>query len=74
MSLPSVVCRTSTFSNTSYETTGLIEARFYVESPWDGGTNICLTSPGHMTKMTAFPIYGKKNLKNLSSSPQPKGR
>ena len=42
----------STFSNIfSSETTGLIEAKFHVEPPWDGGTNICSNGPGHMTKV-----------------------
>ena len=43
-----------------------------MESPWDGGTNVCSNGPGQLTKMAAMPIYGK-NLKQ-SSSPEPKGR
>ena len=50
----------------------LIEVKFHVEPPWDGGTKVCSNGPGHMTKMAAMPIYGK-NLKK-SSSPEPKGR
>ena len=42
-----------------------------MEPPWEGGTKVCINSPGHMTKMTAMPIYGK-NLKK-SSSPEPVG-
>ena len=62
----------STFSNIfSSETTGPIEAKFYVEASWDGGTKVCSNGPGHMTKMASMPIYGK-NLKK-SSSPEPKG-
>ena len=69
----SVVRVLSTFSNIfSSETTGPIEAKFHMEPPWDGGTNICSNGPGHMTKMAAMPIYGK-NL-NKSSSLEPKGR
>ena len=41
------------------ETAGLIEAKFYVESPWVGGTIFCSRHLGHMTKMAATPIYGK---------------
>ena len=41
-----------------------------MESPWDGGMKVCSTGPGHMTKMAAMPIYGRK-LQN-SSSPEPK--
>ena len=62
----------STFSNIFFsETTGLIEAKFHVESPWDGGTKVCSNGSSHMTKMAAMPIYGE-NLKK-SSTPEPKG-
>ena len=54
----------STFSNISSETTGLIEAKFHMEPPWDGGTKVCSNDPGHMTKMATMPIYGK-NLKKI---------
>ena len=40
-------------------TTWLIEVKFHVEPPWDGGTKDCSNGPGHMTKMAAMPIYGK---------------
>ena len=50
----------STFSNFfSLETARPIEAKFHVDHPWDGGTEICLNRPGHMTKMAAMPIFGK---------------
>ena len=39
-----------------------IEAKFYVEPPRDGGKKVWSNRLGHMTKMTAIPIYGK-NLK-----------
>ena len=62
-----------TFSNIfSSETIGSIEAKFYVEPPWDGGTNVYSNGTCHMTKLAAKPVYGK-NLKK-SSSPEPKGR
>ena len=55
----------STFSNIfSSETTAPIEAKFHMEPAWDGGTKVYANGPGHMTRMTAMPIYGK-NLKNL---------
>ena len=69
---PSVV-RPSTISNIfSSETAWPIKAKFYVEPLWEGGTKVCINGPGHMTKMSAMPIYGK-NLKK-SSSPEPAGR
>ena len=37
----------------------LIEAKFHVEPPWDGGTKTCLNGLGHMTTMAAMPIYIK---------------
>ena len=47
----------STFLNSfSSGATGPIEATFYVEPPWDGGTKICSKGPDHMTKMAAMPI------------------
>ena len=33
-----------------------------MEPPWDGGTKSCSNGPGHMTKMTTMPIYGKNLL------------
>ena len=51
----------SRFSNIfSSETTGPIEAKFHMESQWDGGTKVYTRGLGHMTKMAAMPIYGKK--------------
>ena len=35
-------------------------------------TKVCSKGPGHMTKVTAMSIYGKKF--NKSSSPETKGR
>ena len=61
----------STFSNFFFlETAWPIEVKFYVAPPWDGGTKFDYNGLGHITKMTAMPIYGK-NLKE-SSSLEPK--
>ena len=49
---PSVVCRPHSLNTFSSETTGPIEVKFHVESPWDGGTKVC-----HMIKMATMPIY-----------------
>ena len=63
----------STFSNFFFlETAWPIEAKFYMEPPWDGRMKVYTTGPSHMTKMAVMFIYGE-NLKN-SSSPEPKGR
>ena len=63
----------STFSNFFFlETAWPIEAKFYVEPPWDGRMKVSTTALRHMTKMAVMPIYGK-NLKK-SSSPEPKDR
>ena len=57
----------STFSNFfSRETARLIEAKFHVDPPWDGGTNVYSNGPSHVTKMATMIIYGK-NMKNSSS-------
>ena len=50
----------STFSNFySLETTRPIEAKFYVEPPWNEGMKVNKNGLCHMTKMVAMPIYGK---------------
>ena len=50
----------STFSNFfSLETTRPIEAKFYVEPPWDEGMKANTNGLCHMTKMAAMPIYVK---------------
>ena len=41
-----------------------IKAKYHVEPPWEGGTKVYINGLGHMTKMTATPIYGK----NLETS------
>ena len=43
------------FSKTAW----LVKAKFHVEPPWEGGKKVYFNGPGHMTKMTAMPIYGK---------------
>ena len=48
-------CSNIFFSETAWP----IEAKFYVEPPWVGGTKFCSRHLGHMTKMAATPIYGK---------------
>ena len=66
------MCVVHIFKHLLPETTGPIDAKFHMEPPWDGGTNVCSNGPGHMTKMATMPIYGK-NIKK-SSSPEPSDR
>ena len=40
-------------------TIGPIEAKFHVEPPTDGETNISSNGPNHMTMVAAMSIYGK---------------
>ena len=39
------------------ETAWPIKAKFYMKHLWEGGTNVYINNPGHMTKMAAMPIY-----------------
>ena len=48
------------------ETAWPIEAKFYVEPPWDGGKKVWSNGLYHMTKLAAMPIYGK-NIKKSSA-------
>ena len=65
----SLVCRPSTFLNIfSSVTTGQIKIKFHMETPKDAETKVCSSGPGHITKMAAMPIYGKKKLLKKSSS------
>ena len=50
----------------SLEIAGPIEAKFYMEPPWDGRMKVCSNGLCHMTSMVAMPIYGK-NLKKSSA-------
>ena len=49
------------------ETAWPIKAKFYMKHLWEGGTNVYINNPGHMTKMAAMPIYGKNPSKILYS-------
>ena len=52
------------FSETAWPT----KAKFYMKHLWEGGTNVFINNPGHMTKMAAMPIYGKYPSKIFSSA------
>ena len=45
------------------ETIGPFELKFHVKTPYDKSAKIYTKYFGHMTKMAATPIYGKKLLK-----------
>ena len=55
----------------SSETAWPIKAKFYMKHLWEGGTNVYINNPGHMTKMAAMPIYGKKPSKIFSGTTGP---
>ena len=65
-------CPSFTISNIFFSKTAWpIKAKFYVEPPWVGGTNVCSRHLGHMTKMAATPIYGKNPSKVFSRTDGP---
>ena len=55
------------YSKIFSETTWLIKAQFYRKHLWEGGTNVFINYPGHMTKMATMPIYGKNPSKVVFS-------
>ena len=60
-------CSNIFFSETAWP----IKAKFDVEPPWEVGTKVCSRHLGHMTKMAAMPIYGKKPSKIFSRTDGP---
>ena len=69
-------CRLSSFINNfqryvSSENAGQIKTNFYVEPPWQGGTNMFISGSGHMAKMVVMRIIiWLKLLKFTSSEPE----
>ena len=54
----------STFSKEfSSETTRQISIKFHMQPPGKRGKKAVFFGPGHMTKMTAMPMYGKNHTK-----------
>ena len=49
------------FKNIFSQTIGRIELKYNVKTPYYKLAKICTKYFGHMTKMAATPIYGKKN-------------
>ena len=56
----------SIISKNFSETAWPIRAKFYRKHLREGGINVFINNPGHMTKMAAMPIYGK-NLSKIFS-------
>ena len=67
--LPSVVHHPLSSVSFSSETAWSMKAKVHVKPLWEGGTNMYINGPGHITKMAATPINGKNFQK--SSSPEP---
>ena len=66
---PSDVRRPHSSNIFSSETTGIIKAKFHIEPQWVGRTKVSSPHLDRMTRMTATPIYDKKNpLKTFISS------
>ena len=66
---PSSVIICTPFSNNFFsEMVVTLSDKFYIQPPGIGGIKVCSDGHGHMTKMTAMPIYGKNA--NKSSSPE----
>ena len=56
-------CILPLFSKIFSETALPIKAKFHVAPIWERGKKLYINCPGHMTKVAAMPIYGKKTLK-----------
>ena len=54
-----IVFPTIYYSIVSPQTIGMIKLKFHVKNPCDKFANINTKYFGHMTKMTAMPLYGK---------------
>ena len=64
----SLVRHLSTFSNDFFpETNKPVSIRFQMQSSGKQGKNVYIFGAGHMTKMTAMPIY-ERNFKQSSFS------
>ena len=61
--------RPSSLSTMFPERTWPTKAKFHVEPPLEGGTNVCLNGPSHMTKMAAMSLSGK-SLRTSSLEPE----
>ena len=59
ISSPDLSVRRPQFSKIFSETAWPIKGKFYMKHLLEGGTNVFINNPGHMTKMAATPIYGK---------------
>ena len=42
-----------------------MKAKFDMKRLYEGGTNVFINNPGHITKMATMPIYGEKLQKSF---------
>ena len=47
-------------STTFSDTARPINAKIYMEPPWEGGTEVCINDSCHITKMATTVVYGQK--------------
>ena len=52
----------------SSETLWPFKAKFYMKHLLEGGTNMYINDPGHMTMVATMPIHGKNSLKIFSGT------
>ena len=64
-------CILQKYSKIFSETTWPIKDKFYMKHLWEGGINVFINNPGHLTKMAAMPIYGKNPSKFVFSTNGP---
>ena len=55
----------SAFSSIFSETTGPIQLKFHMETPYGGGMEVCTKVPGHMTKMATMSWSSLKQRSSL---------
>ena len=53
------------------KTTWPIKVKFYRKHLYEGGTDVIINMPGHMTKMATMPIYGKNPSKIFTGTAGP---
>ena len=57
-----MICLSTILKDFSSEKTGPISIKFHMQPLGKGGKKIYIFRLGHITKMAALPIYGKKTI------------